>query len=113
MTAPYSTGQACQSSVLVANTAGTQLCLTVVNQPAVPVVPTCSGHLHCITVGGDTTAETISIFDGTSTGGVLRFKGITVTAGTPGTWLCDIQFYTGMFIVIAGGTTVSVTVVWE
>lgn len=113
MTAPYSTGQACQSTVLVANTAGTQLCLTTTNQPAVPVVPTCSGHLHVVNVGGDTTAETISIYDGTSTSGTLRFRGVTTTAGAPGYWMCDIQFYIGMFIVIAGGTTVAVTVVWE
>lgn len=113
MTAPYSTGQACQSTVLVANTAGTQMNLTSANQPAVPVVPTCSGHLHSITIGGDTTAETISVYDGTSTAGVLRFQGRTTTAGQPVTWLIDVQFYIGMFIVVAGGTTVSITVVWE
>ena len=113
MSAPYTTGMACQSTVITANTVGTQLNLTAANQIATPVVPTCSGFLHTVLIGGDSTAETISIFDGTSTSGTLRFKGITPTTGQPGGWLCDIQFYVGMFISVAGGTTVSVTVTWE
>lgn len=113
MSAPYTTGQAGQSTVLTANTAGTQINLIASQQPPIPTVPTCSGHLHVVCFGGDTTGETISIYDGTSTAGTLRFKGITVAAGTPGYWMVDCQFYLGMFVVIAGGTTVSVTVVWE
>ncbi|MBA0085096.1 MAG: hypothetical protein HRJ53_08875, partial [Acidobacteria bacterium Pan2503] len=80
---PYTTGQACVSTVITANTAGTQICLTATNQPATPSVPTGSGFgLHTVTVGADTTANTLQIFDGTSTSGTLIFKMVTPTATT-------------------------------
>jgi hypothetical protein len=113
MSAPYTTGQACQSTVITANTAGQQLCLTAANQPAAPVVPTCSGWLHSIVLSADTTAQTISIFDGTSTGGTLRAKVVTPTAVTPVTLTFDVQYFIGMFLVLSGATTANITVVWE
>jgi hypothetical protein len=109
---PYSSGNGCNSFVLVANTAGTQLNLVGAGAASGSGSPPSTGKLHTISFGGDSTAETISVYDGTSTGGVLKFKGITPTAGTPGSWLLDIQFNVGMFIVISGGTAVAVTVSW-
>ena len=100
------------SSVFTATTAGTQI--AYVGAAAATAVPGTSaeGKLHTITVGGDSTAETITVYDGTSTSGTVKFKGITTTSGQPTTWILDIQFNVGLFIVISGGTTVAVTDTW-
>ena len=113
MSTPYTSGQACQSTVVTANTAGAQLNLTPAQQPAVPVVPSCSGYLHTVTFSADTTANTLSIYDGTSTAGTLRAKVVTPTATVPVTLTFDIQFYVGMFYSLAGATTPNITIAWE
>ncbi|MBA0088960.1 MAG: hypothetical protein HRJ53_28560 [Acidobacteria bacterium Pan2503] len=112
MSAPYTTGQACQSTVVTANTAGQQLCLTPANNPT-GASPSCSGWLHSVTFSADTTANTLSFFDGTSTGGTLRAKIVTPTATVPVTLTFDIQFFVGMFISLSGATTANITIVWE
>jgi hypothetical protein len=113
MSAPYTTGQACNSTVVTANNAGAQICLTATNQPAAPVVPTGSGFgLHTVTVGADTTANTLTVFDGTSTSGTVIFKMITPTATVPQTFTVDVSYKVGLFFSLAGGTTPTWNISW-
>jgi len=69
-----------------------------------------SGFVHSVTVGGDTTAESIILWDGLTSGTRKIFQGLTTTAGQPGTWIVDAQCDTGLFLVLSGGTTVAVTI---
>jgi len=113
MSAPYTTGQSCNSTVLTANTAGVQLCLTATNQPAAPTVPTGTGFgLHTVTVGADTTANTLTVFDGTSTSGTVIFKMVTVTATIPQSFMADVSYMVGLFVSLAGGTTPTWNISW-
>ena len=112
---PYSSGGASNSTVLTANTAGVQLCLTATNQPAVPTVPTGSGTgggQHSLSCGADSTANTLTIYDGTSTSGTVIFKMITPTATVPQSFLADVSYKIGLFAVLAGGTTPTWNISW-
>lgn len=99
------------STVIVANTAGTQVNLCGAGPASSAGVAAAQGVLHSVSFGGDTTAETLTIYDGTSTGGVVRFKAVA-PANALQTLILDIQFTVGMFVVLSGGTAPAVTLAW-
>jgi len=102
-------GQGYKGTVFTANTAGTLVGCTAPATAIANSVPTIAGIIHTLTIGVDSTAETISIYDGTSTGGTLVFKTLTSTSPTiPVHTNLDIQCNVGIFIVISGGTAVNV-----
>jgi hypothetical protein len=66
--------------------------------------------LHTITVAADSTANTITVYDGTSTSGTVIAKIITATTVVPQTFTFDVQAHIGLFIAVSGMTTGAVTV---
>lgn len=112
---PYASGAACSSTVISANSAGAQICLTTTNQATPPVVPTgagTGGGLHTVTVSADSTANTLTIYDGTSTAGTIIFQMITPTATTPQTFTVDVSYKVGLFYVLSGRTSAVWTLSW-
>lgn len=111
MSAPYTGGIGCRSAVYTANQAGTQigLCGQAAGAASVPQV---QGVLHTITVAADSTANTITVYDGTSTSGAVLAKIITATTVVPQTFTFDVQALVGLFIVISGMTSGAVTVAY-
>jgi hypothetical protein len=99
------------TTVLTANTAGTQIFLTGPSGSA--SVPQAEGFLGSITISADSTANTISCYDGTSTGGTLRYKVVTPTTTPVIQLFPNIQFNSGLFIVVSGGTSVNISLGWE
>lgn len=99
------------STVLTANTAGTQVNLCGAGPASAAGAATAQGVLHTVTFGGDTTAETLTVYDGTSTSGVVRFKAVA-PANALVSLILDLQFTTGMFVVLSGGTAPAVTLSW-
>ena len=99
--------QGYSSKVLTANNVGVQLGLVA---PSKSAVPTIQGILHSVSFGADATAQTISIYDGTSTAGTLIFQTVTTAASQASNFVLDIQATVGLFLVVAGGTTPNVTV---
>jgi hypothetical protein len=100
-----------KSQVFVAATAGTQLGVCSPSA-ATSTLKKIDGFLHTITVSADSTANTISVYDGTSTAGTLLAQILSPTTQVPQTFTFDIQAQIGLFIVISGATTVNTTVTY-
>lgn len=105
------TGNGFNSTVLTANTAGIQVMAVGGSNAQALNAPLGAGFLHAINMGADSTAVTLSIYDGSSTSGTLKFKTIMSTSW-PQSYVLDIQFNVGMFVVISGGTTPTVNLSW-
>jgi hypothetical protein len=101
---PYSSGSGLESTVFTANAAGTQLGLCGGDAATAAAVPKIAGVLHTITISADTTANVITVYDGTSTAGDVVFKVTTSTTPVPQTFIIDAQADIGLFIVISGVT---------
>lgn len=67
------------------------------------------GVLHSISVGSDTTAVTITIFDNTAASGTVIFQA-AVAIGQDACFVVDGMVANGLTAVVAGGTTPSITV---
>lgn len=112
MATPYSSGSGLESQVFTANTAGTQLGVVGAQAASTAAAAAIAGVLHTITVSADTTANTITVYDGTSTAGDVVAKIITATTVVPQTFTFDAQADVGLFIAIAGMSTGAVTVTY-
>ena len=99
------------SYVLTANSAGVQIALVGVGAASVAGVAPAQGYVHTVNMGADTTANTLTLYDGTSTGGVVKAV-LKVLAGIPASFALDVQFNVGLYAVLAGGTTPAVTITW-
>ena len=93
--------------VLTANTAGTAIGQTTTANTANALI---QGFLHAVTVGADSSANTITIYDGLSTGGAVLWKVVTAATTVPQNFIIDMQADTGLFVVLAGGTTPTVSI---
>ncbi len=72
-----------------------------------------AGTLHSVVIadqGGN--PNFLYLKDGT-TSGTAPFMSIDTTNATEGVWNFDIDFYTGLVAVLAGGTPAKITVVYE
>lgn len=97
------------TSVFTANTAGTQIAL--IASTATASVPP-SSYVHTVTIGTDTTANTVTIYDGTSTSGIKHFQVTTLANQAAISVVLDFAINVGIFFVLSGGTTPNVTVSW-
>lgn len=104
MSTPYTSGSALESQVFTANTAGTQLGVCGGAAASAAGKPVIAGVLHTITVSADTTANVITVYDGTDTSGDVVAKVTTATTAVPQTFIFDAQADIGLFIVISGVT---------
>jgi hypothetical protein len=94
-----------QSKVLSANTTGVQLGVVGANAASAAGAAAIAGILHSITFSADSTATTVTVYDGTSTSGAVLAKIVTPTATVPVTLLFDLQAQVGLFVAVAGATT--------
>jgi hypothetical protein len=102
------------SSVQLANTTGVQLPgLVGVTPASLAAVAALEGLLHTILIGADSTAVTVTVYDGTSTGGVKKLQFTAVANQAFPLQLLDIQFDVGIFVVIAGGTAPNITFIYQ
>lgn len=97
------------SSVITSNTT-TQLGAVGVQNAQNAGLPALEGLLHSITVGTDSTALTISVYDNTAASGTLLAKIAVPANNQPVTLNLDLQARNGLTIVTSGGTTPNVTV---
>jgi hypothetical protein len=101
-----------KSQVFTANNAGVQLGVCGPSYAQAAGAAVVSGFLHTITVGADSTANTITVYDGLSTSAAVLAKVVTSATTVPQTFIFDAQGQTGLFLVIAGGATPTVTVTY-
>jgi hypothetical protein len=100
------------SSVFTANTTGTQIGLRGSQAATTAGVPVCEGKIHTLTIGADTTATTITVYDNNAASGTVLLKVVTPTTPVPVTLTFDVQATVGLYIVISGGTTPNITLSW-
>lgn len=74
--------------------------------------PLIEGFLATISIGADSTATTITVFDNTAGSGTVAWKMVTPTATVPLEFHPNIQVTVGMTIVIANGTSPTVNVAY-
>lgn len=75
------------------------------------LVRTGPGVLHGISINTKgASSNTIKIYDGLTAGGTL--KATIDSTITTGPWMFDMDFITGLTIVIATGTAADITVLW-
>jgi hypothetical protein len=110
---PYSSGNGCNATKLSANTTGT-LIAQVGGQAATTAAAAAAGGFlrSFIYGGGDSSAETVTIYDGTSTSGTVIAVLTFAASSNPVTVTFDVQLKVGLYVVISGGTAVNDTVVW-
>lgn len=101
-----------RSHVFTANTTGTELGVVGGAAASAAAQPALTGFLHTITISADSTANTITVYDGTSTSGTVVAEVITQSNTQAATLTFDIQLQTGLFVVVSGGTTPAVTVTY-
>jgi hypothetical protein len=104
-----SVGQGFKSCVLAANNAGAIIGQTTTYNSTNAHI---QGYLHTVSIGADATANTITIYDGLTSGGVIIFKMVTPTATVPLNFVLDIQVNTGLFVVLAGATAPNITITY-
>ena len=108
---PYSSGQGLNSTVVTANTAGTQIAIVGAQAATSAGAAAMAGFLHTVSFGGDTTANTIAIYDGTSTAGKLVYQA-TAAANLVQSIMVDVQLKVGLFYTLTTGTTPAITITW-
>jgi hypothetical protein len=104
------------SSVYTANTAGSAIGTTSlpVSGASGATLKLIQGYLHTISVGSDTTACVITIYDNSSgaASGTMLF-----TNAVPASWsecfILDLQANNGLTVVISGGTTPRIVVTYN
>lgn len=94
------------STVFTANTTGTLVGVCGPNQAQAQSAALISGIVQGLTISADSSATTISIYDGVSTGGTLVHRVVTsATTTVSNLGELYIQCKVGIYIVISGGTT--------
>lgn len=77
------------------------------------LIRTGPGILHSITINdAGASSNVCTVYDGLSASGTVIATIDTAAATTPVTLLYDVQFNTGLTIVIATGTAANITVAW-
>jgi hypothetical protein len=99
------------STVVVANTAGVLLGVVGAAAASVNSAKILEGRLRSISVGSDSTAVTITVYDALSATGSPRFTAV-VPSGWSECFILDLRLDTGLFVVIAGGTTPTITLAY-
>lgn len=106
-----SQGLGYHSTVFTGNTTGTLLGAT--GAATSLATRKLQGLFHEVTIGVDTSATTITVYDATSATGTPIWEVTTGAAPTaPVTLRADIQAMTGLYIVISGATAPTITVTY-
>jgi hypothetical protein len=71
-----------------------------------------AGRLHSITFNTKgASSNTLTVYDNTAGSGT-KIATIDTTAVSPGVWVLDVWFTTGLTVVLATGTAADVTIAW-
>jgi hypothetical protein len=102
------------TDVETANTAGKQLPgLVGATAASASAVAALEGLLRTILIGVDSSGATVTVYDGTSTGGVKKLQFTAAANAAFPLQMLDIQFQVGIFVVISGGTTPNITFIYQ
>lgn len=71
------------------------------------------GQLHTVTIGADTAAATVKVYDNTAGSGTLLAQVLSLANSAPVTLTFDAQANTGLAVVVTGGAAPNITITYK